>query len=88
MEQDKVKIVRTYVGEVVSDKMDKTIVVKVVRTVQHKTFGKVVDRSKRYKAHDEKKEAKVGDFVMIEECRPFSKTKHTKLVKIVKKDTV
>jgi small subunit ribosomal protein S17 len=71
------------VGEVVSDGMEKTIVVKVVRTFKHPKFNKIVRRFKKYKAHDEKESAKVGDMVEIIECRPISKTKHMILNKIV-----
>lgn len=71
------------VGEVVSDGMNKTIVVKVVRTFKHPKYNKIVRRFKKYKAHDEKESAKVGDMVEIIECRPISKTKHMILNKIV-----
>jgi len=71
------------VGEVVSDSMDKTIVVKVVRTIKHPQYGKIVRRFKKYKAHDENSSAKVGDTVEIIECRPISKTKHMILNKII-----
>ena len=66
-------------GEVLSCDMLKTIVVKVDRTYKHPFFGKVITRSKKYKVHDEKAEAKVGDWVEIVECRPISKTKHMNL---------
>ena len=74
---------RLLVGEVVSDKMDKTIVVKVTRTFKHPVFGKVLKAAKKYKVHDEQESAGIGDVVEIRECRPFSKTKHMTLVKIV-----
>jgi small subunit ribosomal protein S17 len=73
----------TLVGEVVSDRMDKTVVVKVERTFKHPQYGKVVKRFKKYKAHDEANSAKMGDLVEIVECRPLSKTKHMILNKIV-----
>lgn len=63
-------------GTVVSDKMDKTVVVKTVRYVAHKKYGKYYKIDKRYKAHDENNEYKVGDMVIIEECRPLSKDKN------------
>lgn len=63
-------------GVVVSDKMDKTIVVDVSRFVAHKKYGKYYKINKRYKAHDENNTYKVGDKVIIEECRPMSKDKH------------
>ena len=62
-------------GEVVSDKTDKTIVVKVERRFTHPLYKKVVRRSKKYQAHDEKNECKIGDIVRIEECPPISKHK-------------
>ena len=74
---------RFLVGEVVSDKMDKTVVVKVVRTLRHPLFGKIVRRYKKYKAHDEAERARVGDVVQIQECRPLSKTKYMTLVQVL-----
>jgi small subunit ribosomal protein S17 len=71
------------VGEVVSDKMDKTISVQVYRTVRHPKYGKYMKRSSVFKAHDEKGEAKMGDIVRIHETKPLSKTKRWKLVEIV-----
>jgi len=66
---------RTLRGRVVSDKMDKTVVVEVERTYQHRTIHKYVTSSKKYKAHDESNNWKVGDLVVIEESRPLSRTK-------------
>jgi len=66
---------RTLLGRVVSDKMDKTIVVEVERTHKHATYRKYVKSSKKYKAHDEENVCKVDDFVVIEESRPLSRTK-------------
>ncbi len=63
-------------GKVVSDKMDKTVVVNTVRYIAHKKYGKYFKVDKRYKAHDENNEYKVGDIVTIEECRPLSKDKN------------
>lgn len=74
---------KIYQGEVISDKMQKTIVVEVTRTFVHPQFGKVVRRAKKYKAHDENNAAKIGDIVEIVECRPLSKTKHMMLRRIV-----
>lgn len=79
---DKVKRVLT--GEVVSDKMEKTVVVKVTRRFKHPILGKIVQRSKRYKVHDEDQVAKVGDWVEISGSRPLSKTKHMKLSRVIK----
>jgi small subunit ribosomal protein S17 len=76
---------RTLTGRVVSDKMDKTVTVLVERRVQHPLYGKFVGRSKKYHAHDEKNECHTGDTVMIEECRPLSKTKAWRVVKLVEK---
>ncbi|MCF6196051.1 MAG: 30S ribosomal protein S17 [Alphaproteobacteria bacterium] len=68
-------------GEVVSDKNDKTIVVLVERRFKHPLYHKVVRSTKKYHAHDENNESKVGDIVRIEECRPISKNKTWKIVK-------
>ena len=73
-------------GEVISDKMDKTIVVRVERRFQHPRFKKVVTSFKKFYAHDEKNEAKVGDLVLIAETRPLSKTKSWRLVQVVEKN--
>lgn len=73
-------------GEVISDKMDKTIVVRVERRFQHARFKKVVTSFKKFYAHDEKNEAKVGDVVLIAETRPLSKTKSWRLVQVVEKN--
>lgn len=67
-------------GIVVSDSMDKTVVVAVIRFFKHTRYRKYVKRTKKYKAHDEKNEYKVGDKVMIEEVRPMSKDKHFKIL--------
>lgn len=74
---------RIFAGEVISDKMEKTIVVKVTRTFKFPLLNKIVARAKKYKVHDEKEEANVGDLVEIRECRPISKTKHMVLSRIV-----
>jgi len=63
-------------GVVVSDKMDKTIVVKIERKIKHPLYKKYIRRSKKYAAHDEANVAKIGDIVRIRECRPLSKRKH------------
>lgn len=79
------KVVRKErVGIVVSDKMDKTIVVKVTRRVPHAHFRKIVKVSKKFYAHDEEGKAEVGDKVRIAETRPLSKTKRWELVEILK----
>ena len=73
------------VGEVVSNKMDKTISVLVYRQVRHERYGKFLRKSSVFKAHDEKSEAKSGDRVRIVECRPLSKTKRWRLVEVVER---
>lgn len=73
------------VGRVVSDKMDKTIVVSVERLSRHKLYKRVIRLTTRFKAHDERNEARVGDTVLIEESRPLSATKRWRLVEIVQR---
>ncbi|WP_066871275.1 30S ribosomal protein S17 [Clostridium mediterraneense] len=72
-------------GIVVSDKMDKTIVVAVATKVRHPLYGKTVNRTTKFKAHDENNEAKIGDKVSIMETRPLSKDKRWRLVEITEK---
>ena len=72
-------------GYVVSDKMDKTIVVEVEDRVKHALYGKVLRRNKKVKAHDEENSAGIGDLVVISETRPLSATKRFRLVEIVEK---
>jgi small subunit ribosomal protein S17 len=72
-------------GVVVSDKMDKTVVVEVETLIQHPTFHKYVKKRKKFKVHDEKNEAKLGDTVKFVSCKPISKDKHFRLLKITKK---
>ncbi len=74
-------------GTVVSDKMEKTIVVQVRHKTRHPKFGKVMEKANKYKAHDEKNEAKTGDVVRIQETRPLSKDKHWRLVEILQQDS-
>jgi len=73
------------VGVVVSDKMDKTITVEVDRSMHHPVYNKMVRTATKFKVHDEKNSAKVGDTVRIEETRPLSKTKRWRLVEILNK---
>ena len=73
------------VGTVVSDKMDKTIVVAIETNVQHKLYNKIIKRTYKLKAHDEKNEACIGDTVKVMECRPLSKDKRWRLVEIIEK---
>ena len=76
---------KSRVGLVVSDKMEKTVVVSIERRVQHPVYGKMVRRTKRLKAHDEANEAKTGDTVRIMETRPMSKDKRWRVVEIVER---
>lgn len=76
-------VVRTLTGKVVSDKMDKSIVVLIERQVQHPLYGKLIRRSTKLHAHDENNTAKLGDVVTIKESRPISKTKSWTLVEVV-----
>ena len=76
---------KTKVGIVVSDKMDKTITVKVDRIAYHPIYKKMLRQATKFKAHDEKEVAQIGDTVMIQETRPLSKTKCWRLVSVVKK---
>ena len=71
------------IGEVVSDKMEKTVVVLVERTRRHPLYGKVIRVSKKYKAHDENNQCHVGDQVRIVESRPYSKDKHFQVAEIL-----
>ena len=82
--QEASKKARMLVGEVVSDKMDKTVVVRITRTVRHPLYGKTIKRFKKYKSHDESNACKLGDMVEIIECRPLSKTKHMMVNRVVK----
>ena len=76
---------RKIVGMVIGNKMQNTIVVEVVRLVKHSKYGKHLKRSSIYKTHDQNNEAKVGDKVEIIEARPLSKTKSTRLLRIIEK---
>ena len=84
----KPKVTRTFVGKVVSDKRAKTITVLVERRVKHELYGKIIGRSSKYHAHDEKGEYKMGDVVEITESRPISKTKSWIVTRLVKKAEV
>jgi len=79
------KNTRILTGRVVSDKMDKTVTVLIERRVTHPLIGKVITRSKKYHAHDEKNEFHEGDLVMIEETRPISKTKAWRVARLIEK---
>lgn len=83
--QEKQASKRTLTGQVVSDKMDKSVSVKVERRVKHPIYGKIIVLSKKYLAHDELNEASVGDTIEIQEGRPISKQKVWRLTKVIKK---
>ena len=76
---------RRLVGRVVSDKMQKTVTVLVERRVKHPLYGKFMTRSSKFHAHDEARECKEGDLVLIEECRPIAKTKTWRVIQLVEK---
>ena len=82
---EQAKTARTVTGCVVSNKMDKTITVKIERRVPHPLYKKYVRRSTKIHAHDEHNECNIGDIVMVQECRPLSKTKAWRLIKIVER---
>ena len=79
------KLRKTRVGKVVSNKIDKTIVVAVVDNVKHPLYGKIVKRTYKLKAHDEQNECNIGDRVKVMETRPLSKDKRWRLVEIIEK---
>lgn len=83
MSEQKRGTLKQIVGEVISNKMDKTIAVEVFRLVKHGKYGKYVRRSTVYRAHDENNTAKQGDKVLLSASRPLSKTKRWRLVKVV-----
>ena len=84
MSQEVAKNKKVITGTVVSNKMDKTVVVSVERKYIHRTFKKVVKRTKKFRCHDEKNECSVGDFISMREVRPLSKTKRWNLEKVLK----
>ena len=77
---------RSIIGQVVSDKMSKTIVVQIERKVKHPMYGKYVKRTSKMYVHDEDNSSRVGDVVRIQQTRPLSKTKRWKLVEIIKRE--
>lgn len=83
---EQTKAQRAIVGLVVSDKMDKTIIVQIERKVKHPQYNKYVKRFSKMYAHDEANECQVGDVVKIEQSKPLSKTKRWKLVEVIKKE--
>lgn len=77
---------RSVIGKVISDKMNKTIVVQVERKVKHPLYGKFVRRFSKMYAHDEENSCRIGDLVLIQQSRPLSKTKRWKLIEILKRE--
>jgi len=76
---------RQLTGRVVSDRMKKTVTVLVERRMKHPLYGKFITRSRKYHAHDEAAECRSGDLVLIEECRPISRTKSWRVIRLVEK---
>ena len=88
MSEENAKVKRTVVGRVVSDGMEKSAVVMIERKVRHPLYGKFIRRSTKLHIHDENNECQTGDTVSIEECRPVSKTKNWRLVKVIERAEV
>ena len=82
---ENLKILKGKIGKVISDRMDKTVVVAVERLVRHPKYKKILKKTSKFKAHDERNECKMGDIVRIMECRPLSKGKKTRVVEIIEK---
>lgn len=76
---------KNFIGIVISDKMQKTCIVRVTRLAKHPKYGKIVKKYNKFKVHDEKKIAKIGETVRIEETRPISKDKRFRLIEVIKK---
>ncbi|RTL29264.1 MAG: 30S ribosomal protein S17 [Burkholderiales bacterium] len=85
MTEAQTKVTRSLVGKVVSDARNKTVTVLVERRVKHELYGKIVGKSRKYHAHDEKNEFHIGDVVEIQESRPLSKTKNWVVSRLVEK---
>lgn len=83
--EEKRNLRKTRTGIVVSDKMDKTVVVAIKERVKHPLYGKIVNRTKKFKVHDETNQCSVGDKVRVMETRPLSKDKHWRVIEIVEK---
>ena len=88
MNEANAKVTRTVVGRVVSDKMEKSAVVMVERKVRHNLYGKYMRRSTKLSIHDENNECRTGDTVSIQECRPVSKNKTWRLVKVLERPEI
>ena len=80
--------VKQEIGIVISDKMNKTVVVEIENRYSHPMYSKTLIKSKKYLAHDESEEANIGDQVLVQECRPLSKRKRWKLIKILSKSSL
>jgi len=76
---------KALIGTVISDKMKKTVIVRVMRMAKHPKYGRIQKRYNKFKVHDENNTAKIGDLVRIQETRPLSKEKHFRLLEIIKK---
>lgn len=85
MSATETEVQRSLTGRVSSNKMDKTVTVTVERRVSHPLYGKIVKRSSKFHVHDEANECNVNDLVMIEQCRPISKLKSWRLIKVIEK---
>ena len=85
MTETKISLKRTLIGKVVSDKRAKTVTVLIERRVKHELYGKIVGKSSKYHAHDEKSEYKMGDVIEITESRPISRTKNWVATRLVEK---
>ncbi len=80
------KIRKVQVGKVVSDKMDKTVVVAIETLVRHPLYGKIIKRTKKFKAHDEENACRIGDKVRVMETRPLSKEKRWRVIEILERE--
>ena len=80
------KFNRTLSGRITSNKADKTVTVLVERRIKHPLYGKFITRSKKYHAHDDNNQFSIGDNVLIEECRPISRTKSWRVIKLLKSE--
>lgn len=76
---------KEFTGNVISDKMQKTVIVRILRMAKHPKYGRIIRRHNKFKVHDEKSVAKIGDLVRIQETRPISKEKHFRLIEVIKK---
>ena len=79
---------KEFIGTVISDKMQKTIIVRITQMKKHLKYGRIIKRYNKFKVHDEKNTAKVGDIVRIQETRPLSKDKRFRLIEVVKKSQI